>query len=632
MLYDQQHHQSAIAPRNQFGLLTLLCGALLLLTAVGAGAQTAPSVQLAWDPNPGDIAGYRVYYGVASRNYTNVLDVGNVTTAWLSNLVAGVTYYIAVTAYNSYDLESQFSAEISYTPAITSAPGIALSSPADGTSFTSPATIPMTATLTANGHIIKKVQFLSGGNLLGEVYSSPYTLYWNNVQAGVYSLAATLVYDNGATLSSGAITVTVTNPPPVIVLSSPADGASFTAPANVPLSASVAPNGHSITKVQFFNGSTLLAEDTASPYVYTADNLPAGNYTLSATAVYDSGNTVSSAPASITVAAAPPPPPGTITFAADSGTITPPFVAQNGVVSQDVETGPTDGGRAAYTFSVPSTCDYLVSANVSAPNDGANSFYVNTDAEPTDPFMIWDMAVNSGFSPQNVNWRGNGTFDADQYTPKVFNLAQGSHTLIVRGREAGAQLGAITISPANVLPPPWQTIDIGAVGVTGNAGLTNGVYTLSGAGAIGGSSGSLRFLYQPMTGDGEIRAHIASMQNSGANGLVGVMMRETLSPGSQYAFMGLAPDGSYTASWRIGTATPAISSVDGSGTAPDTWVRIVRVGNVFYGYTSADGWNWTSAIWGTVPMTSTINFGFAVSSGSSGVLSTATFDNATIVP
>ena len=98
-----------------------------------------------------------------------------------------------------------------------------------------------------------------------------------------------------------------------------------------------------------------------------------------------------------------------------------------------------------YTFGVPTGGSYVISMNVSAPSTAANSFYINIDAEPTDPTMIWDVSVNSGFTDQLVSWRGNGTDVSNQYVPAVFSLTAGTHQLIIRGREAGAQLGQITI-------------------------------------------------------------------------------------------------------------------------------------------------------------------------------------------
>jgi len=78
------------------------------------------SVTLAWDPSPDtNVVGYRVYYGVVSRTYTNVVNVGNATNVTINGLVEGTTYYFAATAYNSLGMESDYSAESVYT-----APGL----------------------------------------------------------------------------------------------------------------------------------------------------------------------------------------------------------------------------------------------------------------------------------------------------------------------------------------------------------------------------------------------------------------------------------------------------------------------------------------------------------------------------
>src|SRR6202142_388987 len=56
----------------------------------------AASVILAWDPSTDPlIAGYSLYYGGASQTYTNEISVGLVTTATLSGLAEGNTYYFA---------------------------------------------------------------------------------------------------------------------------------------------------------------------------------------------------------------------------------------------------------------------------------------------------------------------------------------------------------------------------------------------------------------------------------------------------------------------------------------------------------------------------------------------------------
>ena len=89
---------------------------ITLQTAFSLTAHAA-SVSLAWNGNTEpDIAGYRVYYGVASHTYFfPPVDVGNLTTATLPNLAAGTTYYFAATAYNTAGAESAFSNEVVFS-------------------------------------------------------------------------------------------------------------------------------------------------------------------------------------------------------------------------------------------------------------------------------------------------------------------------------------------------------------------------------------------------------------------------------------------------------------------------------------------------------------------------------------
>jgi hypothetical protein len=59
-----------------------------------------------------DLAGYKLYYGESSGNYTASLDVGKPTTYTLQGLEVGHTYYIAVSAYDTAGNESALSAEL----------------------------------------------------------------------------------------------------------------------------------------------------------------------------------------------------------------------------------------------------------------------------------------------------------------------------------------------------------------------------------------------------------------------------------------------------------------------------------------------------------------------------------------
>ena len=79
-------------------------------------AYPADNVTLQWDANTEpDLKGYYIYYGTASRNYTQREDAGNEITYQLTGLTEGQTYYIAVTAYDNEYNESGYSNEVVYT-------------------------------------------------------------------------------------------------------------------------------------------------------------------------------------------------------------------------------------------------------------------------------------------------------------------------------------------------------------------------------------------------------------------------------------------------------------------------------------------------------------------------------------
>ena len=69
-----------------------------------------------------DLAGYKVYHGFASRSYDVTIDVGLTTSAVLSDLQDGRTYYFAVTAYDTSGNQSLFT-EVPYTTALADTDG-----------------------------------------------------------------------------------------------------------------------------------------------------------------------------------------------------------------------------------------------------------------------------------------------------------------------------------------------------------------------------------------------------------------------------------------------------------------------------------------------------------------------------
>lgn len=95
----------------------------LPVQVLNATLPGSSSVDLAWDGSPcPDVTGYRVHYGTASRKYSNSLLAGKVTTVTVPDLVSGVKYFFAVTAYGTKGLESSLSEEVSYVARLPAIP------------------------------------------------------------------------------------------------------------------------------------------------------------------------------------------------------------------------------------------------------------------------------------------------------------------------------------------------------------------------------------------------------------------------------------------------------------------------------------------------------------------------------
>jgi hypothetical protein len=74
----------------------------------------ASTLRLAWSASTSsDVAEYRVYTGTVPGQYSRTFDVGNVTSFVVPDLVAGTTYYFAVSAINTTELESPLSSSVS---------------------------------------------------------------------------------------------------------------------------------------------------------------------------------------------------------------------------------------------------------------------------------------------------------------------------------------------------------------------------------------------------------------------------------------------------------------------------------------------------------------------------------------
>jgi plastocyanin len=98
-------------------------------------------------------------------------------------------------------------------------PAISITNPADGATFSAPASFTLAATASDSDGTVTNVQFFQGATSLGNVAASPYTTPVNNLAAADYTFSA-VATDNAGLTATNAVTIHVVTPI-AIVLSSP---------------------------------------------------------------------------------------------------------------------------------------------------------------------------------------------------------------------------------------------------------------------------------------------------------------------------------------------------------------------------------------------------------------------------
>jgi hypothetical protein len=198
-----------------------------------------------------------------------------------------------------------FSYVRSTPPAADVPPTVAITSPTNGASFTSPAIIPITANANDSDGSVTNVAFFDGGTFLGKTNNTPY-IVTASLATGSHALTAVVTDNAGLSTTSTVVSVTVSvaNVPPSVTITNPPDNSSFGNTDTINIQASASDPDGSVTNVQFFDGLVSLGNRTTSPYSVSigAFGFALGLHTVTAVASDNLGAMATSATVHVTIA------------------------------------------------------------------------------------------------------------------------------------------------------------------------------------------------------------------------------------------------------------------------------------------------------------------------------------------
>ena len=158
------------------------------------------------------------------------------------------------------------------------------------------------------GYLDNELNGLNENNVVIQAFTNyKWTAFRKNVSRNTNSNVVTApglyrISLNELTLADTLITI---NTPPTVSITSPANNATFNAPATITVNAAASDADGTISNVKFYIGSTYLKTVNTAPYSYTISNLAAGTYYITAKATDNSGAQTTSAAVKVIVNKAP---------------------------------------------------------------------------------------------------------------------------------------------------------------------------------------------------------------------------------------------------------------------------------------------------------------------------------------
>ncbi len=402
---------------------------------------------------------------------------------------------------------------------------------------------------------------------------------------------------------------------------------------------------------------TIIDDDAATLTITAADPTASesgdtGSFTLTRTGVLTSALT-----ANLTIAGTATNStdyvsiPATVAFAANSATATivvAPIADSFPEADETVVVALANG--AGYTVGNPASATVTIldeNESNAAPTLTLQRPAINDIAIPSGVGLILKATASDDGHPlvpgaltvawTRVSGPGAVTFGnaATANTTAIFS-ADGAYVLRLTASDGALESTLDLAVNVGASAQPWTSEDIGGATPSGSDSESGGTFTVRGGGTnISGTSDQFHLVSQTLIGDGTITARVVSMTGGGNSAKAGVMLRNATAANSRAAFassyLPTSPNGANTFRTRA-TDGASFNTTTTSGTASyPMWLRVVRSGDNFSGFTSPDGQTWTQVgASRTVSMSAPLLAGLAVTSNNTSALCTAVFDNVTI--
>jgi glucosylceramidase len=300
----------------------------------------------------------------------------------------------------------------------------------------------------------------------------------------------------------------------------------------------------------------------------------------------------------------------------------------------DLQTEPTSDTLGGYDLGYANPGSYAVYENLNFASGFAN-VSARLASAGSGGTLEFRLDSPTGYLVGSTTVPVTGGWQTWQTVSGLGAAASGVHDLYVvfKGSSGIGNLNWFQFSGSRQpLPAPWTTADLGTVGLAGATSYSDGTFTVNGSGDdIWNAADAFRFVQQPASGVCDIRARVASVQNTDPWAKAGVMLRESTNASARNVAVLITPGNGVTFQIRTSPGGTTTSTTVGGIAAP-RWVRLARTAsNSFAGYYSADGANWIQIGANTsLSLSNTLLAGLTVTAHNNSSVCSAMLDNVSL--